>query len=156
MITPAAPFLKKTYSNLKEVHILCMKYCCRSALHLHHTRRIYCKKWGDNISVSYSDMEVFVIARLDGPLKGHDGLTFAFIQGEEIVALLLVHQRHGVPRGVIILMDEKTKLSDSRYGPNIVLCLLLNMKNFNLRYVLIFKDIQVWRKHKTNCHTCSC
>lgn len=62
--------------------------------------------------MSYSDIEVLVITRLNGPLKGHDGLTFTFTQREEIVALLLIHQRHGVPRGVIILMDKKTKLSD--------------------------------------------
>ena len=65
--------------------------------------------------MSYSDVEVlFIITGLDGPLDGHDGLTVTFSHREESVALLLVHHGHGVPRGMTVLMEKKTHVSDRR------------------------------------------
>lgn len=43
-------------------------------------------------TLTYGDVEVFLVTRLDGPPEGHGGLTICLRQGQEGVALFLIHQ----------------------------------------------------------------
>lgn len=77
----------------------------------------------DKISeCTYSNKEVLLITRLNGPPKGHDGLAIFFIHREESVALLLVHQGLKISQCMSILMDKKcTTFTQQK---DIMLCLL--------------------------------
>lgn len=67
-------------------------------------QRMSLRIWG-----AYCDVEVLLIARLDGPLESHVGLSITFTQRQESVALLLVHQRHGLPSSMVVLGEKQSK-----------------------------------------------
>lgn len=58
-------------------------------------------------SLTYGDGEILVVTSLQGPGKGHESLPVALIEGQQLVALLVVLDGVAVFCGIIILKGAK-------------------------------------------------